>query len=228
VTGPTSYAIILTHNRPELLARCVAAVAPQVDTIILVDNESDPPALIEPDKPDYARLVLLRYSGPPNLSAMWNLGLTVAAACAQAAADQQHWDAIMLCDDAILPDRWVRNVSTGMREHGAAAACTHPLREIHSPILKLDPDRDITNRMCGWAYMLAGEKGLRADQRLRWWWGDTHMDWLARKAGGMVILPGPVVANERPNDFTVNRPELGEQAGRDGKTFAEIWGWRPW
>ncbi len=37
-------AVILTHNRPELLAACVGAIRGQVDTVLVVDNASAPPA----------------------------------------------------------------------------------------------------------------------------------------------------------------------------------------
>src|SRR5262245_59208494 len=131
----------------------------------------------------------------------------------------------MLCDDADVPPDWVRPLVTAMRERGAAAACTRPIPDY---LLKTQPDNDIWRRMPGHAFTLRGEVGLRADERLRWWWCDTDLDWKARAAGGMLVVPGPEVENTRPNDFTVNKPELGEQAGRDGQTFQEIWGWRPW
>lgn len=224
-----SFAIILTHNRPELLQRCVRAVAPQVDAIIVLDNASDPPvdhqalwasAIADPALAKL--LVVTEPEQPPNLSRLWNIGFDVVV---QAFGPWDQWDLVMLCDDADVPAGWVRPLVDEMRQHGAAAACT---LDVRAAILKREPDRDIMHRMPGQAFALAGEAKLRADERLRWWWCDTHLDWLARQAGGMVVLPGPAVINERPNDFTVNRPELAEQAGRDGDTFVQVWGWRPW
>jgi len=228
---PPSFAIILTHNRPELLDRCVRAVGPQTDLIIVVDNASDPPVdhemwISQIADPNFASLLVISEpEQPPNLSRLWNIGFGAVAQLHRFCGGSESWDLVMLCDDADVPAGWVRLLLDGMRRYGAVAACTLP---VGVPILKREPDRDIILRMPGHAFALAGEAGLRADQRLRWWWCDTHLDWLARKAGGMVVLPGPEVRNERPNDFTVNRPELGEQAGRDGDTFRKIWGWRPW
>lgn len=230
--------IILTHNRPELLARCVAAASPQVDLLIVLDNASEPPVdqeqlrATQPEPP--ARPPLLVHhripDQPPNISTMWTKGLALAAQLVQGFDSDrpERWNVALLCDDVTLPYGWVSLVATGMREHGAAAACTHAIMPVNRPIVKLAPDSDIMNRMTGWAFMIAGEVGLQPDERLEWWWVDTHLDWLARQAGGMVILPGPVAVNERPNEYTVGRPELGEQAGRDGQMFSSIWGWRPW
>lgn len=227
--------IILTHNRPELLARVVAAAGPQLDHLIVVDNASDPPVDHETLRSLYgdgAPLVVLPIpTQPPNISAMWAqaLSFTRVAVASYLSGPAERWNVALLCDDITLPpDGWVSLVASGMREHGAAAACTHPIRPITQPIVKTAPDSDIMNRMTGWAFMLAGELGLEPDLRLAWWWCDTHLDWQARSRGGMVILPGPVVINERPNEFTVGRPELGEQAGRDGQTFAQMYGGRPW
>jgi glycosyltransferase involved in cell wall biosynthesis len=225
---PPAFAIILTHNRPELLHRCVQAVAAQVDTVIVVDNASDPPVVHDELRPAALPAALGTITvpdQPPNLSNLWNRAFDQAAHLATNWVGADRWDLVVLCDDAIVPPGWVRLVVDGMRQHGGAAACTLPIGD---PMVKTEPDRDIMHRMVGWAFALRGEARLRADERLHFWWCDTHLDWLARAAGGMVVVPGPAVPNERPNDFLVNKPGMGEQAGRDGETFSQIHGWRPW
>ena len=226
--GPSipTYAIILTHNRPELLDRCVRAIAPQVNRVVVVDNASDPPAappIVEDETGAQTALwVISEPEQPPNLSKLWNQAFDLIV---EWQSPVEQWNLIVLCDDADVPAGWVTPLVTAMREHKAAAAYTKPSAHL---ALKVQPDRDIWNRLPGWAFALAGEKGLRADERLRWWWCDTHLDWLARAAGGMLVVPGPWVANSRDNEYTNAKPELMEQAGRDGETFAQIWGWRPW
>lgn len=220
-----NYAVVLTHNRPVELAACIAAIDPQVDLVIVVDNASDPPA--SPPILTKPHLVIVVPEQPPNLSTLWNLALADAAEH----ADGERHNVALLCDDVVVPEGWFATVRRGMRNHGAGAASTHQATPITSPIVKTAPDRDVWNRMCGWAFMLAGERGLRADERLRWWWCDTHLDFLARRNGGMVLAPGPVAVNSKPNGWTTQRVELAEQAGKDGETFAEIWahdGGRPW
>lgn len=224
MTGPTSFAIILTHNRLTELAATVAAISPQVDMTLIIDNASTPPV----SAAGYETVTVIRHSQqPPNLSAMWNFGLDWAAGW----TTEPWWNVALLCDDVVVPPDWFEDVRQTMRAYGASAASRHQAALISQSIVKTAPDRDVWNRMCGWAFMLAGERGLRADERLHWWWCDTHMDFLARRNGGMVLAPGPPAINSQENFWTTRKPELAEQAGKDGETFAQIWahdGGRPW
>lgn len=219
------FSIVLTHNRPELLKQCVAAISTQADFVVIIDNASDPPVTRRDFPPSVKLMAIINEPlQPPNLSTFWNIGFNYINHLHLA----PQWDVAVLCDDVVVPDGWFETVSIGMRANGAAAASTHQWYEVPTPILKNAPDNDLTNRMCGWAYVVAGEKNLRADEDLHWWWCDTDMDWQARNNGGMVIVPGPVAKNIHPNDWTYRVPGLAEQTGTDGQTFARKWGSRPW
>ena len=215
------YAIILTHNRPELLRQCLDAIQPQVDRVLVIDNASSPRA----DAKGVKGAVMYVPDQPPNLSDLWNRGFRWIE---WSPGRAEQWDVAMLCDDVIVPEGWFHAVSSCMRELGATAGCTHSWHPVTTPILKKEPDGDIYNRMQGSAFVLAGEVGLRADESMHWWWCDTDLDFMARLKGGMVIAPGLTAHNIHPNDFTNNVPGLAEQAGRDGQTFAAKWGGRPW
>lgn len=224
----TRYAIILTHDRPELLRDCVAAVAPQCEVVIVIDNASDPPVRAQ-DLPALGQVggcVLGIPDQPPNIAYMWNRALDLATN--SRANEPGPWWIAVLCDDTVIPDGWYAAVVDAMVATGAAAGCSNPFGHQHPPQLKMVPDGDIMGRMPGWAFILDGTKGLRADETMRWWWCDTDLDWQARQAGGMVMVGGHTVPNRLPNDYTVRVAELGEQAGRDGETFAAKWGQRPW
>jgi len=221
-------ALILTHNRQELLDQCIAAIAPQVDVVLVIDNASSPPAVV----PNFVHLLKVP-DQPPNLSNLWNRGF-------QYFERYRKWnypdegrpdpglDIAMLCDDAIVPEGWFAAVTEGMRLTDAAAGCSNPWGNSHPPFVKTAPDADITNRMTGWAWVLDHDRGLQADERLRWWWCDTQFDWAARRAGGMVMVGGYPVPNVLPGEYTNIKPELGAQAGIDRNTFVEIEGWAPW
>lgn len=218
------YALILTCDRPELLQRCFDAIAPQVDLVVIVDNGLEVPVV---DQLGESPHILIRaWDKPPNLSKFWNQGIEGVIYQAQRARCDT-WDVAFLCDDAIVHPGWFQEVSRCMRDHNAVAASTHSAVPVTQPILKTVKDSDIWNRMCPWAFMMRGEAGIRADEDLKWWWGDTHMDFTARGAGGMVIAPGAVVRNEKLGEYTNIYSHLAEQAGRDGETFAAKWG-RPW
>lgn len=220
-TGHGTYAIVLTCDRPELLDQCLDAIQPQVNLTIVINNGA---AFTE--RP-LSNVVLNVPTKPPNLSRFWNIGIREVERRA-GRKGQDTWDIAFLCDDAIVHPTWFGEVTTEMRAMGAAAGSTHSAVETKVPILKTTPDHDIWNRMCPWAFVLRGEAGIRADEDLQWWWGDTDLDFKARNTGGVVIAPGSVVTNQRVGEFTNVYAHLAEQAGRDGETFVKKWGYRPW
>jgi glycosyltransferase involved in cell wall biosynthesis len=222
-------ALILTHNRQELLDQAVAAIMPQVDIVLVIDNASDPRATVNKD-------VNLLYvpDQPPNLANLWNRGFDWFKAIRALRRDYQKlycdqgMDIAMLCDDAIVPEGWFAAVTAAMRQTGAATGCSNPWGTPHEPRVKTAPDSDIAGRMVGWAYVIDADKELRADESMRWWWQDTSLDFESRLNGGMVMVGGYPVPNSRPGEYTNIVPGLGEQAGRDAEAFVARWGYRPW
>jgi hypothetical protein len=217
--SPQRFAVIPTRDRPQELGECVTSLRDQGDHIIVVSNGADE-TLFPPDV-----LVVNDDEQPPNLSRLWNHGMDMAAHHA-GVVESGRWEVGVFNDDTVTPAGWWDAVSTAMQLTGAAAGCSDPFGRLTAPQVKTVPDSDIYGRMTGWAFMLRGEAGLRADERLRWWFGDTDLDWAARAVGGMVMVPGFPVANSRANSTTVG--VLAEQAGRDRETFTTIHGWAPW
>lgn len=212
-------ALILTHNRPELLADCIAAIAPQVDQVLVLDNASDPPAQV----PD-GTMIHHILDQPPNLAKLWNHGFDFYAGLF---GGEPH-DIAVLCDDVTVPDSWFSAVTEAMRITGAVAGCSNPHNRQHPPVLKQQPDADIMGRMTGWAWIRASEPALRADEAMRWWWQDTDADFQSRLAGGMVMIGGFYTLNREMGHYTNVKPELGEQTGRDREAFVAKWGRAPW
>ncbi len=224
------FAVVTAHNRQELLTECIVSLAPQVDRIIVIDNASDPPIEVAHQLHRNKVVIVCDPEQPPNLSRLWNRGLNIAHEAARFTvnSDTPVYDVAVFGDDVIVPTGWWDRVSEAMRSTSAVMGATHGIAPIWQSMLKLEPDADIVNRVPGWAWMLRGEAGLRLDESLQWWFGDTDLDWRARQAGGMILVPGEIAVNQRPNDFTNSRPELGRQAGYDRITFGKKWGWTPW
>lgn len=213
-----SACVILTHNRPELLAQVVAAISPQVDTVIVIDNASDPPAQVDPG------VVLLQIPDqPPNLARFWNVGIG-------AALELGATHVAFLCDDAIVPEGWFAAVTQAMAETGAAVGCSDPFDSLPAgqTRLKTQPDSAIMERMPGHAWVLCTGSPVRPDESMALWYCDTDVDWQARAAGGMVMVGGCPVKNIHPSGFMVTHPELIHQTGQDGLAFAAKHGSRPW
>jgi glycosyltransferase involved in cell wall biosynthesis len=214
--------VVATHNRPAELRRLLDAIVPQCHAVVIIDNASTPPVDIGDGRWPH---IIRDEEQPPNLSRLWNVGIDWAREYVRG-GDYVGHDVAVFNDDAVPPPGWWDAVSRLMRAHGAAAACSDPYGAQAYPVLKLKPDADIMARMTGWAFMLRGEVGLRLDEDYRWWWGDTQLDWDARAAGGMLVVPGYRVENTLANTSTTG--PLAEQAGLDRATFKRKNGWNPW
>ncbi len=209
-----NYAIILTHNRPTLLYQCVQSIIDQVDMVIIVDNASNPSVNILQSGIE----VIRDPEQPPNIAKMWNQQINRIA---EQNSLEEMWNIALLCDDTIIPPYWYIKVSTAMRDVGVSAASTHSYAPISSSY-RLTSLTNGADRMCPWAFMIAGESRLRADESLHWWYCDTDLDWQARVNGGTLIVDGPIVPNERIGEYT-QRPELSLQAKEDERTFYAKW-----
>jgi GT2 family glycosyltransferase len=225
MTGVYRAAVIPTRDRHDLLADCIHSIIDQVDTVIVVDNLSQPP--IDPDPWHGSISVVTAPLDPPNISTLWNIGLALADAAAHQAG-AGRWDIAVLNSDVTVPRGWIDGLSTAMRSGPAALAYPdqHGGRRqiLHT---KAGPV-DLRQRITGFAYLLRGEVGLRLDESLAWWFGDDDIDWRARQQGGALLVPGLAVEHRCPNGSMYERPELHEQAARDRETFNQKWGQTPW
>lgn len=161
-----------------------------------------------------------------NISRWWNVGLDLAAQHAGWLGDTE-WNTVVVNDDVIVPAGWVDSMSTAMRSTPAVLAypdqCGGRERILHT---KAGPI-DLRQRITGYAFMLRGETGLRADESMAWWFSDDSIDWEAREMGGALLMPGLAVEHRSPNGSMQERPELETQAGRDRQTFITKWGKAP-
>lgn len=213
------YAVIPTHNRPQLLTALVASLGPQCDRIVVLDNASEPP--VDEEKLQAAAgisvTVLRDEEQPPHLSRFWNVMLDDVAEKARRAGHEVY-DVAVFNDDAIVPAGWYDGCANGLREHDTAvAAHTTPTTPALLTELHLDP----SNRMTPHAFVVRGEVGLRADESMRWWYFDDDLSWQARLTGGVLSVSGPRVVNARANTTTVG--PLAEQAEKDRAVFEAKW-----
>jgi len=228
------FAVILSHNRPELLRQTVEAIGPQVDMVIVIDNASDPPVRYQDLAAADRNVSLFSVPDqPPNLAALWQFGIDRAANMRELSSDGERdepWYIAFLCDDAPPPDRWFLAVTDAMEATGAVVGCSspwpHPGPGVN--VVKTAPDGDIMGRMPGWAFVLDATSKVRPDQSMHFWWLDTDLDLQARAAGGMVMTGGHPVPNLRPGEFTATKPWAAERIGLDTIAFEKRWGPRPW
>ncbi|ROO50807.1 hypothetical protein EDC02_5665 [Micromonospora sp. Llam0] len=192
------YAVIATHNRHELISGLTEKLWRDNVTPIVIDNASTPPftssygvTIFDPEQ-------------PPNLSRLWNLGLSVAVDM----AGSEEFAVAILNDDLVVYPGFVAELAEGL---GGQAAVSHP------------------SGIIGCAYVLRGSlvrrRQLWLDERFRWWYGDNDLEWQARKLGGLqpVRLKGEI-RHLYPNYTTKSRRELRAQADSDRAAFLAKWG----
>lgn len=206
------YAVIPTHDRPQDFADCYAAIAPQVDQVIIISHGApyaDPTGLDWPDA-----IVTGYGQDPPNISAMWNLGLTMAYRLGAT-------EVAVLNDDVVVPSGWFDRVTRCMFVNGAVVGGSGGTSPI--PLLCRKGARPgAGERVPGFAFILAGFTGLLLDEQFQWWYGDDDLMWRAADLGGTVLVPGLPVEHRHPNSTTVG--ELARIAGQDRERFAAKWG----
>jgi hypothetical protein len=214
VTGtiPT-YAVVPTEGRP-CLHDCVAALRDQVDRVILVGNNGYDSRIVD------GVLGVIDFEPVPNISRWWNKGLSHAEGEAWLTGNDR-WNVLVVNDDTIMAPGSVAVLTTGLRKYdGAQLAFPGPVEKL---LTQPGPDR-----ITGWCFALRGEGGLRMDEELVWWTNDNSADWSARLSGGTVVVPGVDHQHLHPNGYTVARPDLTEQAGKDMTRFVEKWGRPAW
>lgn len=212
MTVPT-YAVVPTEGRP-CLHDCLAAVRDQVDLAVLVVNNGYTGM-------DAGAVGVLQDPGADrNISRWWNIGLDAVAVLARN-KQLDRWNVLVLNDDTVMHPGSVAALTDGLRRHDGAQLAYPGDRE--QVFTVPGPDR-----ITGWCFALRGEGALRADENLVWWAGDNDLDWRARQAGGTVTVPEVSHTHLYPNGYTVARPELSDQAGRDMARFAEKWGRTAW
>lgn len=223
--APHRAAVIPARDRHDMLADCIRSVIDQVDTVIVVDNLSNPPVDIDPWH-GKVRCVWAPLD-PPNISVLWNIGITLADTQA-ARVGAAQWDIAVLNSDVVVPPGWIEGLSTAMRSTTAVLAYPDQYGAQEQILHTKAGPVDLRQRITGYAYMLRGEAGLRLDESMAWWFSDDDLDWRAREQGGSLLVPGLTVEHRCPNISTNERPELQAQAGRDRATFQAKWGQTPW
>lgn len=229
------YVIIPTHNRHNELKELVATLWYTVNGIFIIDNASHPAVELNDVVPtnlsclktsdgiigEHIVHIIYDKEQPPHLYRMWNDGLNAVEKCAYNAG-YNRWNVAILNDDAVIHPTWIDIVSYNLRKYNVSAASTLAIGSgSHNRIVREITDHAYSSRLCPWAFMLAGEQKLRADERFRWWYGDNDLDWQARQLNGVLLIGSPPVSNKYANSTTVG--VLAEQAGRDSTAFLDKW-----
>lgn len=214
------YAVIPSTGR-DCLVDCVNAIQPQVDEVLIVVQDA---AVVGPLTRKVNHCTFHVDKGEPNISRWWNWGLDCADCHNSEYTTSAKYDVAVINDDAIVPEGWFDAVSGSMRQLGVAAGCSggHGMPVLHTQ----NAAPPLATRMQGFAFILAGELGLRADEQFIWYCGDDDLGRRAAMAGGMVMIPGFHVDHLYPNQQVNDK--LMSAIPDDMQRYVDKWGGRPW
>ena len=222
-----TFAVVPTKNRPAVVRGLLKSLVGQVDHFVVVDNNDvvDDYGDVHPNVyPDW--ITTIHCPGyPPNLSALYNVGMNAVAA--HVGEFVPEWNLVLLNDDVLCPPGWVKSLSDAMRASPAVMAFTDRLGR-GEPFLYTQPPTTPYETCMVAACMLRGEAGMRFDEDFKWWYGDTDLDYRCRQAGGVLAVPGKIPDHLHPSAQTVADAILTAQTHRDRETFARKWNGVPW
>lgn len=208
---------MIPSNGRECLDDCIEAIQQQVDQVIVIDTGKAYERLGNFNH--HQSIIRMPCSVPNNISHWWNEGLNLAQSLNH---DVELWDVAIVNDDAIVPPGWFEAVATGMRARQAAAGCSGQ----HDITWRTADPVPLDMRMQGFAFILAGEEELRANEDLHWYFTDDYIDWESRKLGGMTMVNGWPVEHRHPNGQLTH--ELAALIPQDAERFQALYGKRPW
>jgi hypothetical protein len=224
------HAVVVTHNRHDDLRDCVAALAPQVHHVTVIDNASDPPVELF----EGVDRLTIDDEQPPNLSRLWNFGVSMSGGIAYVRG-ATRWDTLVVNDDFVAGAGFVDALQKPLRGTHAVLASPYVFDGTsgrgQGRVDVYEAPGTLVNagtRMAGFAWMVKGEAGLRLDESLRWWYGDDDIAQQACGHGGRLVVHGTTWEHRHPDGGTTGNPLLAEQAGRDRATFVAKWGFQPW
>jgi glycosyltransferase involved in cell wall biosynthesis len=217
-----TWAVVPTKNRHDIVRGLLKSLVGQVDHFVVVDNNDTPDDYTDVH-PHW--ITTIHHPGyPPNLSELYNIGMDCAATLLQGTLE---WNLVLLNDDVLCPPAWAQSLSDAMRASPAVLAYTDRLGRAEPTLYTQPPTSPLETCMFA-ACMMRGEAYLRWDERFKWWYGDTDLDYRCRQAGGVLAVPGPVPDHLHPSAQTFADAVLSAQTHQDREAFARKWNGVPW
>lgn len=217
VVYPT-FVVIAAKNRHDMTYKLISQLDKNAH-VVLFDNGSDPPF----EHIDDRFIFIFPAEGWP-LHRMWNEGLEFAAN----RSNGKPYNVAVLNNDLEVPPGFLARLEGGLRSH-EDNWISYP--NWHGADI---PDRASVvtkggggdgRSLCGWAFMLKGESGLRFDEQFSWWYGDSDIQRQAEAAGKHVVCVGGCFCDHlHPNESTHSEPGRLAQAFEDEVRFAAKWG----
>lgn len=219
----TTWAVIPSCTRRDWLhALCVQLHDDGVNTVV-VDNGYSPQLENLPPSVTVIRDV----ERPFNLSRLWNVGLAYVAGAQERVNPREEYVVGVLNDDIQLCAGFMSTLAACILDSDVAGAFPALHSTVNYTLRHAEPV-PLHTRMSGFAFAMRGSLNMRADENLKYWFGDDDLDWRLREAGGNLGVYQLTLQHFDPDGGLRDNPELHVQTGLDRQTFISKWGRAPW
>ena len=203
------------------LAVCVQALLHDPEKVVIVTNVVTEPVTEADIAPLGLKHLLTDPSPERNISRWWRMGIDWVLA----RAPKEH-EVFLLNADSVISRDDVQELADELRrlDLSAVAPDFWGITNGEDPVVYLEPKpTHWIERLPGFAMMLAGEAGIRPNERLRWWGSDNELEWQARALKGTGLIPGVLLEHPKKG----GTPAAGwvlEWWEEDKKFLLEKWG----
>lgn len=213
-----TYAVAACH-RPDILKMnsTLDMLGFRKEHVVIVANGENPPTQEEIPSATVIQYPTLEYCMPN----WWNMGLDYV----QDIAGPVH-NVFIFNADTYADYSTVTVLGTVLRDKDLAAVGPDRFNTLPRGFVlqndRLEPEYNQAYRMTGYAFVLRGELGLRADPKFRHWYLDDDLEWQARANGGVGMVGGLTVGH--PPAGNPLSPTLQQWAAEDREKFKVKWG----
>jgi rhamnopyranosyl-N-acetylglucosaminyl-diphospho-decaprenol beta-1,3/1,4-galactofuranosyltransferase len=185
---PSVMALVLTHNAPGSLDRCLRSIAAQTqlpEVVVVVDNASQPPTAVEslPGYPNELKLRVVRSDINTGPAGGWAQGLEVFL-------ESEFRHAWVLDDDMLPEPQCLERLWEAVRPRAESAFAFPKSRQV-------DGSLGVWPSWCGFlvSHRIVGEVGLPMAEMF-WWAEDTeYLQWRIPEAGYRVQVVDDAIVN---------------------------------
>lgn len=226
MTWPTSTWCVVPcpASRLDELAVLVDTCGVPPERLVVVTAADHDPIRRTVGSPRWLRYAtLIPVPGPRNIARWWNAGLD------HVNGDGATWEVFLPGSD-VLGETWsVAVLAVELRRRGLTMVGPHfaclcadwSAVEVYAAASR----RTVFDRVPGACMMVAGESGLRFDERMPWWYSDDDAETWARHNGGAGLVHGTGLLH--PNDHPLDA-EQAEHATASRALYVQKWGREPW